>query len=56
MLASANALNWRWHHSSLPIDGTEGKVLKDGTEGMEAGAEGDSSSFISPCCPKLIGL
>ncbi len=35
------------HHSSVP---------KDGTEGNEAGAGGNSSSLISPCCTNVVRL
>ena len=39
---------WRkWRQSSVP---------KDGTEGMDAGAEEKSSSLFSSSCPKLVRL
>lgn len=63
VFASAYALKWRWHQSSLPKEGTEGKVSndvnegkvpKEGTVGKEAGAGWEPTSRSSPCRPKMV--
>lgn len=47
VLASIKALKRKCRHSSVP---------KDGTDGNDAGAEGNSSSLSSHCCPRLLRL
>ena len=47
VLASIKALQRKCRHSSVP---------KDGTDGNDAGAEGNSSSLSSHCCPRLVRL